>query len=100
MSTPEPDDPLVVTRKLRMEFGGLVACNDVDFTVPRGSIVALVGPNGAGKTTFFNMITGVYTPTAGEVIVRRSRDGGAAAAQHDGARHRRAPSRTSACSRR
>jgi branched-chain amino acid transport system ATP-binding protein len=68
MSSPDAADPLVVTRKLRMEFGGLVACNDVDFTVPRGSIVALVGPNGAGKTTFFNMITGVYTPTAGEVL--------------------------------
>jgi branched-chain amino acid transport system ATP-binding protein len=61
-------DDLLVARKVRKEFGGLVACNDVDFTVPRGSIVSLIGPNGAGKTTFFNMLTGAYTPTSGEVL--------------------------------
>jgi branched-chain amino acid transport system ATP-binding protein len=61
-----PDD-LLVARSVRKEFGGLVACNDVDFVVPRGSIVSLIGPNGAGKTTFFNMLTGVYTPTSGEI---------------------------------
>ena len=53
---------------LRKEFGGLVAVDDVDFTVPEGAIVSLIGPNGAGKTTFFNMITGVYKPTAGRVV--------------------------------
>jgi branched-chain amino acid transport system ATP-binding protein len=53
--------------QLRKEFGGLVAVDDVDFTIPRGSIVSLIGPNGAGKTTFFNMLTGVYKPTAGVV---------------------------------
>jgi branched-chain amino acid transport system ATP-binding protein len=52
---------------IRKEFGGLVAVQDVDFTIPRGSIVSLIGPNGAGKTTFFNMLTGVYKPTAGDV---------------------------------
>ncbi len=61
-------DNLLEARKLRKEFGGLLACNDVDFTVPQGSIVSLIGPNGAGKTTFFNMLTGAYTPTSGEVI--------------------------------
>ena len=58
-------DDLLQTEKLRKEFGGLVAVDDVDFTVPSGSIVSLIGPNGAGKTTFFNMLTGVYKPTAG-----------------------------------
>jgi branched-chain amino acid transport system ATP-binding protein len=60
-------DLLLEARQVRKEFGGLVACNDIDFTVPRRSIVSLIGPNGAGKTTFFNMLTGVYTPTAGEI---------------------------------
>src|SRR5258708_13326608 len=61
-------DLLLQTDALRKEFGGLVAVNDIDFTIPRGSIVSLIGPNGAGKTTFFNMITGVYKPTAGRVV--------------------------------
>ena len=61
-------DNLLVATKVRKEFGGLVATNDVDFTIPRGSIVALIGPNGAGKTTFFNQITGVYVPTSGSIV--------------------------------
>jgi branched-chain amino acid transport system ATP-binding protein len=60
--------PLLQTVILRKEFGGLVAVDDVDFTVPEGAIVSLIGPNGAGKTTFFNMLTGVYKPTAGQVV--------------------------------
>src|SRR3954469_23502864 len=59
---------LVLVEQLRKEFGGLVAVDDVDFTVPERSIVSLIGPNGAGKTTFFNMLTGVYKPTLGTVI--------------------------------
>ena len=61
-------DALLQTLGLRKEFGGLVAVDDVTFTVPEGSIVSLIGPNGAGKTTFFNMLTGVYKPTAGRVV--------------------------------
>ena len=61
-------DALLQTILLRKEFGGLVAVDDVDFTVPVHSIVSLIGPNGAGKTTFFNMLTGVYKPTLGSVI--------------------------------
>jgi branched-chain amino acid transport system ATP-binding protein len=58
---------LEVTR-LRKEFGGLIAVDDVDFTIATGAIASLIGPNGAGKTTFFNMLTGVYKPTAGSIV--------------------------------
>ena len=58
---------LEVTR-LRKEFGGLVAVDDVDFTIEERAISSLIGPNGAGKTTFFNMLTGVYKPTAGRIL--------------------------------
>ena len=61
-------DDLLVATKVRKEFGGLIASNDIDFTIPRGGIVALIGPNGAGKTTFFNQITGVYHPTSGSIV--------------------------------
>jgi branched-chain amino acid transport system ATP-binding protein len=59
---------ILETRAARKEFGGLVACSDIDFVVPERSIVSLIGPNGAGKTTFFNMLTGAYKPTAGEIL--------------------------------
>src|SRR5918993_2903285 len=59
---------LLVAADVRKEFGGLIAVNDVDFTIPGGSIVSLIGPNGAGKTTFFNMLTGLYKPTAGRIV--------------------------------
>ena len=49
-------------------FGGLIAVNDVSFSVPERAIVTIIGPNGAGKTTFFNCMTGLYTPTAGSVM--------------------------------
>jgi branched-chain amino acid transport system ATP-binding protein len=61
-------DNLLVAQDVRKEFGGLVATDDIDFTIPHGAIVALIGPNGAGKTTFFNQITGVYQPTSGSIV--------------------------------
>ena len=69
-----PGSPLLEAVQVRKEFGGLVAVNDVDFDIPRGAIVSLIGPNGAGKTTFFNMLTGVYKPTARRGRLRRTRD--------------------------
>ena len=60
-------DVLTAT-SVRKEFGGLLAVSDVDFTIPEGLVVSLIGPNGAGKTTFFNMLTGVYRPTAGTIV--------------------------------
>jgi branched-chain amino acid transport system ATP-binding protein len=63
-----PVENVLVVDALRKEFGGLIAVNDVDFTVPQGSIVSLIGPNGAGKTTFFNMLTGMYPSTSGRIL--------------------------------
>jgi branched-chain amino acid transport system ATP-binding protein len=57
-------------------FGGVVALSGVELSVPEGSIFALIGPNGAGKTTVFNLITGVYTPTEGEVRFNGSKISG------------------------
>jgi branched-chain amino acid transport system ATP-binding protein len=61
-------DDLLIVESVRKEFGGLIAVSDLDFTIPVGSIVSLIGPNGAGKTTFFNMLTGVYKPTSGQIV--------------------------------
>ena len=96
--SPVPD-ALLQTDLLRKEFGGLVAVDDVDFTVPAGSIVSLIGPNGAGKTTFFNMLTGVYRPTAGRVHLRRRGHDRASRRTRSRSAGSGARSRTSASSR-
>jgi branched-chain amino acid transport system ATP-binding protein len=58
---------LLATEHVTKAFGGLVAVEDVSFYVQPRSIVSIIGPNGAGKTTFFNMLTGLYTPTIGRI---------------------------------
>lgn len=58
---------LLTVDTVTMRFGGLVAVNDVSFSLAKSAVLAVIGPNGAGKSTLFNVITGVYRPTAGKV---------------------------------
>ena len=66
-------EPVLELRGLTMRFGGVVAINGLDLRVDKGEIFALIGPNGAGKTTVFNVVTGVYRPTEGQVVFDGSR---------------------------
>jgi branched-chain amino acid transport system ATP-binding protein len=60
---------MLLTKNLTMQFGGLTAVSGFSINVKDGEIVGLIGPNGAGKTTVFNMVTGVYAPTSGEILL-------------------------------
>lgn len=60
-------------KKVSKRFGGLLAVNELDLEVPKNKILSLIGPNGAGKTTVFNMITGVYPPSAGDIVFHGNR---------------------------
>ena len=68
--------PVLEARHLGIDFGGLTAVDDFNLTIGRTEIAGLIGPNGAGKTTVFNLLTKVYQPTRGTIMV-------------DGKRHRR-----------
>nr|WP_308066764.1 ABC transporter ATP-binding protein [Microtetraspora sp. AC03309] len=59
---------LLQLEKVTMQFGGVTALREVELTINEGEIFALIGPNGAGKTTVFNVVTGVYQPTGGDVV--------------------------------
>jgi branched-chain amino acid transport system ATP-binding protein len=59
---------LLEARKITMQFGGLKAVDSLEFHIKKGELMGLIGPNGAGKTTVFNMLTGVYQPTSGDVV--------------------------------
>lgn len=59
---------LLEARKISIQFGGLKAVDSLEFKIGQGELIGLIGPNGAGKTTCFNMLTGVYQPTSGEVV--------------------------------
>ncbi|MCX5516087.1 ABC transporter ATP-binding protein [Kaistia algarum] len=71
-SAPWAADPVLTVEHVSMRFGGLVAVNDLSFSVGRGDITALIGPNGAGKTTVFNCITGFYKPTQGMLLLKHA----------------------------
>ena len=60
---------LLVTKNIGITFGGLRAVDNFDVSIEAGELVGLIGPNGAGKTTIFNMLTGVYLPTEGEIFI-------------------------------
>ncbi|MBP6333761.1 MAG: ATP-binding cassette domain-containing protein, partial [Aminivibrio sp.] len=62
-------DALLSVKNLTIHFGGLKAVEDVSFDLAAGDILGLLGPNGAGKTTCFNMISGVYAPSSGEILL-------------------------------
>ena len=61
--------PVLETKKLGITFGGLKAVQDFNIQIYQGELVGLIGPNGAGKTTVFNLLTGVYVPTEGTVLL-------------------------------
>jgi len=65
----QPNEPILEARNVTIRFGGLTAVADLDLTIGRNELVGLIGPNGAGKTTIFNMLTGVYEPTEGEISI-------------------------------
>ena len=70
MTTQESADALLLeATSVTKHFEGLVANRDIDFNIPRHSIVSIIGPNGAGKTTFFNQITGIFAPTSGKIVL-------------------------------
>lgn len=81
---------MLTIKNLSKSFGGVHAVQDVSFTVKEGNIHSVIGPNGAGKTTLFNLITGVYTPTRGEILL----NGENVAAMSPDALARRGMSRT------
>ncbi|PEZ04941.1 ABC transporter ATP-binding protein [Bacillus sp. AFS018417] len=60
---------ILTVQNITKRFDGLVAVKSVDMKVKKGSITAVIGPNGAGKTTFFNMVTGVYKPDEGDILL-------------------------------
>jgi branched-chain amino acid transport system ATP-binding protein len=61
--------PILETKRLTIAFGGLIAVRELDLSVERGSIHGIIGPNGSGKTTVFNLITGFYKPTSGDILL-------------------------------
>jgi branched-chain amino acid transport system permease protein len=67
-AAPSGTGPLLEAQQVLMQFGGLKALNQVNLSIARGSIHGLIGPNGSGKSTMMNVLTGIYQPTAGQVV--------------------------------
>ncbi len=65
--------PILETKSLSKHFGGLAALSNIDLSIEEGQIRGIIGPNGAGKTTLFNVISGVYRPTSGQIIYRKGK---------------------------
>lgn len=72
----ENGQQILQTSKATIRFGGLIAVNELDMDVRQGEIYGLIGPNGAGKTTIFNLLTGVYEPTSGDISIAGTRVNG------------------------
>ena len=70
-------ETILEVNNLTMDFGGLRALDHLNIDIRKGEIVALIGPNGAGKTTFFNCVTGIYSPTEGDIIISSHKAAGA-----------------------
>src|SRR5467141_3236634 len=71
--TPSHSEFPLRTVNCTIQFGGLIAVNTLNLSVRKGEIFGLIGPNGAGKTTIFNLLTGVYKPTSGEIYFQERR---------------------------
>lgn len=70
------NENILEVNNLSISFGGLKAVENVSFKLKKGELLGLIGPNGAGKTTLFNMLSGVYTPTSGEILLEDQKTNG------------------------
>ncbi len=78
MTSPNQNEPLLKVKDLSKNFGGLRAVNRINLELYPGDLAGLIGPNGAGKTTAFNLVTGVYQPTEGQITFKGQEIGGVA----------------------
>ena len=86
-------------KNLSISFGGLKAVDDFSITIEKGQLYGLIGPNGAGKTTIFNLLTGVYKPDGGRILLDGKDITGHKAPSRSIRQASREPSRISVCSR-
>lgn len=66
--------PIMEVNKLSKSFGGIKAVSDINMSIEGGEIIGIIGPNGAGKTTFFNLLTGIYSPSSGEITYKLDKE--------------------------